>query len=172
LIDDLFTLARAEVDGLAVDLRPTDVGALAQHRAEAMAPLAWQKGRVEVLAEVQADLPLALADAGRLEQVLVNLLRNAVRHTPPGGVVVVLVAGEADAVRVDVRDTGQGIPPDELPRVWERFYRGASARQDGPGAGLGLTLVKELVEAMGGTVSVESVVGQGSCFTVRMRLWT
>jgi len=65
-------------------------------------------------------------------------------------------------------DTGQGIPPDELPRVWERFYRGASARQDGPGAGLGLTLAKELVEAMGGTVGVESVVGQGSCFTVRL----
>jgi len=169
LIDDLFTLARAEVDGLAVDLRPTDVGALALRRAEAMAPLAWQKGRVEVLAEVQPDLPLALADAGRLEQVLVNLIRNAVRHTPPGGVVVVLVAGEVDAVRVDVRDTGQGIPSEELPRVWERFYRGASARQDGPGAGLGLTLVKELVEAMGGVVSVESVVGQGSCFTVRLQ---
>ena len=169
LIDDLFTLARAQVDGLAVDLNPTDVGAVVQRRAEAIAPLAWQKGRVEVVVEVSPDLPPAQADAVRLEQVLVNLLRNGVRHTPPGGVVAVMVAGEADAIRIDVRDTGEGIPPDELPRVWERFYRGASARQDGPGAGLGLTLAKELVEAMGGTVGVESVVGQGSCFTVRLQ---
>ncbi len=167
LIDDLFTLARAEVDGLAIDLRPTDVGAVVQRRVEAMAPLAWQKGRVEVVAEAPSDLPLALADAGRLEQVLVNLLRNGVRHTPPGGIVAVMVAGEADAIRIDVRDTGEGIPPGELPHVWERFYRGEGA-QDSQGAGLGLALVKELVEVMGGTVGVESVVGQGSCFTVRL----
>jgi len=169
LIDDLFTLARAEVDGLAIDLRPTDVGAVVQRRIEAMAPLAWQKGRVEVVAEVSPDLSPALADAGRLEQVLVNLLRNGVRHTPPGGIVAVMVADKADAIRIDVRDTGEGIPPEELPRVWERFYRGESVRvKDSQGAGLGLALVKELVEAMDGTVGVESVVGQGSCFVVKL----
>jgi signal transduction histidine kinase len=168
LIDDLFTLARAEVDGLAIDLRPTDVDVVVQRRVEAMAPLAWQKGRVEVVAEVSPDLPPALADAGRLEQVLINLLRNGVRHTPPGGIVAVMVAGEADAIRIDVRDTGEGIPTEELPRVWERFYRGEGSRKDGRGAGLGLALVKELVEAMDGTVGVESVVGRGSCFTVRL----
>jgi len=169
LIDDLFALARAEVDGLAVDLRPTDVGVVVQRRVEAMAPLAWQKGHVEVVAEMSPDLPPALADAGRLEQVLVNLLRNGVRHTPPGGIVAVVVTAQDDAVCIEVRDTGDGIPPEELPRLWERFFRGTmAARKDSQGAGLGLALVKELVEAMGGTVSVESVVGQGSCFVVEL----
>jgi signal transduction histidine kinase len=170
LIDDLFTLARAEVDGLAMELRPTDVGAVVQRRVEAMTSLAWQKGRVEVVAEVPPDLPPALADAGRLDQVLVNLLRNGVRHTPPGGIVAAVVTVEEDAVCVEVRDTGEGIPSDDLPHVWERFYRGESARiDDDRGAGLGLALVRELTEAMGGTVVVESVVGRGSCFTVRLR---
>ncbi|MCP4538912.1 MAG: HAMP domain-containing histidine kinase [Chloroflexi bacterium] len=169
LIDDLFTLARAEVDGLAMELSFIDVGELVQRRVKAMAPLAWQKERVEVVAEVPPDLPHTLADAGRLEQVLVNLLRNGVRHTPPGGIVAVVVAIEDDAVRIEVRDTGEGIPSDDLPYVWERFYRGESARvDDDRGAGLGLALVKELTEAMEGTVAVESVVGQGSCFTVRL----
>ncbi len=169
LIDDLFTLARVEVDSLAMELRPTDVGTVVQGRVEAMAPLAWQKGRVEVVAEVPPDLPPAQADTGRLEQVLVNLLRNGVRHTPPGGIVAVVVAAEENAVRIEVRDTGEGIPPDDFAHLWERFYRGESARIEDDRAGLGLALVRELTEAMGGTVAVESAVGQGSCFTVRLR---
>ncbi len=170
LIDDLFALSRAEVDGLTLDLRPTDVGAVAQRRVEAMAPLAWQSGRVELVAELdQSATARALVDERRLEQVLNNLLRNGVRHTPPGGIVAVVVTTEAGAVCVEVRDTGEGIPPQDLDRIWERFYRGGNAQAgDGRGAGLGLALVKELVEAMGGTVAVESVVGEGSCFTVRL----
>ena len=169
LIDDLFTLARAEVDGLALNLQPIDVGPLVRGRVEAMAPLAWHRGRVEVVAEVPPELPAVLADPDRLEQVLVNLLRNGVRHTPPGGIVAVLVAVAEDCVRIEVRDTGEGIPPGDMDLVWERFYRGAGARvKDNRGAGLGLALVKELTEAMGGTVEVESTVGQGSCFIVRL----
>jgi two-component system OmpR family sensor kinase len=80
-----------------------------------------------------------------------------------------MAAAEEDGVRIEVRDTGEGIPPQELSHIWERFYRGASARtEDSRGAGLGLALVKELVEAMGGTVAVESVLGEGSCFVVRV----
>jgi signal transduction histidine kinase len=169
LLDDLFALSRAEVGRLAFDLQPTDVGAVIQRRVEAMAPLAWQSGRVEVVAETPPDLPFALVDGGRLEQILNNLLRNAVRHTPPGGIVAVVAAAEEDAVRVEVRDTGEGIPPEELPHIWERFYRGERASTgDRRGAGLGLALVKELTEAMGGSVEVESVVGRGSCFAVRL----
>jgi signal transduction histidine kinase len=108
-------------------------------------------------------------DEARLQQILANLMRNGIRHTPPGGIVAVMAAAEDDGVCIEVRDTGEGIPPQELAHIWERFYRGESARtEDRRGAGLGLALVKELVEAMGGTVEVESVVEEGSCFTVRV----
>jgi signal transduction histidine kinase len=169
LIEDLFTLSRAEVGELALACEPVDVGAIVRRMVDTVAPLAWRAGRVEVVAQVPSDLPLVLADERRLEQVLSNLLHNGVRHTPPGGIVAVIVAVEEDAVRIEVRDTGQGIPPGDLPYVWERFYRGESARaEDSRGAGLGLALVKELTEAMGGTVEVESVLREGSCFTVRL----
>jgi signal transduction histidine kinase len=92
-----------------------------------------------------------------------------VRHTSPGGIVAVLASAEGNAVCIEVRDTGEGIPPEELPHIWDRFYRGQSARdEDGRGAGLGLALVRELTEAMGGSVAVDSEVGQGSCFTLKL----
>jgi len=168
LIDDLFLLARAEAGGLQLDCRPTDVTPVARRMVDALAPLAWQGSRVEVSADLPPDLPLVRADGERLGQVLANLLRNAVHHTEPGGIVAVRLRAEPAAVVVEVRDTGAGIPPEELPHIWERFYRGASERARGDGAGLGLALVKELTEAMGGSVAVESTVGQGSCFTIRL----
>ena len=169
LIEDLFTLSRAEVGELVLACEPVNVGAIVHRIVDTVEPLAWQGGRIEVVAQVPADLPLALADGRRLEQVLSNLLHNGVRHTPPGGIVAVIAATEEGSVRIEVRDTGEGIPPEELPYVWERFYRGQSARtEDSRGAGLGLALVKELTAAMGGVVEVESVLGQGSCFTMRL----
>ncbi|MBN1979219.1 MAG: HAMP domain-containing protein [Anaerolineae bacterium] len=169
LIDDLFTLSRLEVEQLTMTCRPTDVAPVVQRIVDAVAPLAWSSGRVEVVAELPDELPQACVDEARLEQILANLLRNGVRHTPPGGIVAVVAAAEDGAVRVEVRDTGEGIPAEELPRIWERFYRGENARTDDVrGAGLGLALVKELAEAMGGSVGVESTVGEGSRFVVRL----
>jgi signal transduction histidine kinase len=179
LIDDLFTLSRADAGGLALTVRPTDAAAVVKRMVDALAPLAWRSGRVELVAEVPVDLPLASADEGRLEQVLANLLRNAIRHTPPGGIVVARVAAAQGAVRIEVCDTGEGIAPEDLPHIWERFYRGRNAAggsntagvansRDATGAGLGLALVKELTEAMGGSVGVESIPGQGSCFSVSL----
>jgi signal transduction histidine kinase len=169
LIEDLFTLSRAEVGRLELHPEPTDVGAVVRRLVDTIAPLAWGQRRVQVLAEVAPDLPPARADAERLEQVVSNLLGNAVRHTPPGGLVAAAVCTEPEAVRIEVRDTGEGIAPQDLPRVFERFYRGPNIdveRRDG--AGLGLALVKELAEAMGGSVEAASVPGEGSCFTVRL----
>jgi signal transduction histidine kinase len=170
LIDDLFTLSQAEVAQLTLECRPVDVLPVVRRMVEAVAPLAWSSGRVEVVAELPETLPPALVDASRLEQVLVNLLRNGIRYTPPGGIVAVMAAAEdEDTIRIEVRDTGAGIPDEELDRIWERFYRGERAQTaDHRGAGLGLALVKELTEAMGGSVDVESAVGQGSCFTLRL----
>lgn len=169
LIDDLFTLSRAEVNGLDLELRPVDIGKVVRRRVAALAPLAWERGRVEIVVDVPGDVPLVRTDEGRFDQVLVNLLRNALRHTDPGGIVAVIVASGKAYVRVEVRDTGEGIPPEELPYVWERFYRGGGGRiRDAQGAGLGLALVRELTEAMGGQVSVESELGEGSCFVVAL----
>ncbi len=168
LVDDFFALARAEVGKLSLHVVPTEVSELLAQVVEVATPLAWQARRIEVTAEVPPDLPTVLVDAGRLVQALHNLLHNAIRHTPPGGIVVVTARAEEKMVAIQVRDTGEGISPEELSRIWERFYQG---EQQGclreSGAGLGLALVKEWIEAMGGSVAAESVVGQGSCFTLR-----
>jgi signal transduction histidine kinase len=118
---------------------------------------------------VPGNVPPALVDASRLEQVLQNLLHNAVRHTPPGGIVAVALAAGANSIALQVKDTGEGIAPVDLPHIWERFYQASSQRtRTSSSAGLGLALVKELIEAMGGSVSVDSVVGEGSCFTIHL----
>jgi signal transduction histidine kinase len=167
LIEDLFTLARAEVGRLDLRCVPADVGEEVRRIAEMVAPLAWQAGRVEVIAEVAPDLPLALVDGNRLNQALQNLLHNGVRHTPPGGIVALSASADERNVIVQVKDTGEGIAPDDLPHIFERFYRSDRARmQSASGSGLGLALVKELTEAMGGGVTIESELDHGSSFTL------
>ncbi len=168
LIDDLFTLSQAEVEHLALNCQPTDIAPVVKQMVDAVAPLAWQSGRVQVIAELPDDLPRAEVDGTRLAQILANLLRNAVRHTPPGGIVAAAAGADPDFIRLEVRDTGQGVAEQDLPHIWERFYRGSNNEHDPDSAGLGLALVKELTEAMGGTVEVESTVSKGSCFTVRL----
>ena len=167
LIEDLFILSRASVGKLTLRCEPTSLGPLVQRIVNTRAPLAWQSSRVEVVAHIQPALPHALVDATRLEQVLQNLLHNAVRHTPPGGIVAVEVTVSENQLVLEVKDTGEGIAPGDLPHIWERFYQGNGTRQSG-GAGLGLALVKELVEAMHGTITVASTSGAGTCFTIRL----
>lgn len=172
LIDDLFTLSRAEVGRLSLEIRPTDAAALLARCAEAASEGAWRTGKVEVIQETEdagASLPPALADEGRLEQAVRNLLSNAVRHTPPGGIVALSAAAEPGTVVIEVKDTGEGILAEDLDHVFERFYRSDGARQrDHSGAGLGLALVRELTEAMGGSVCAESEPGSGSRFVLRL----
>lgn len=169
LLDDLFTLARAEVSRLELHRQHMDVRDVITHVVDATAPVYWQTQRVEVIADVQSALAPVLVDRIRLEQILHNLIRNGVRHTPPGGIVALLACNGNGHVQIQVKDTGEGIAPDDLPHIWERFYRAENARQqDSRGSGLGLALVKDLVEAMDGTITVDSQPGQGSCFTIRL----
>ncbi len=165
LIEDLFALSQAAVGRLSLRLEPTDAGRVVQRLVETSAPLAWRQRRVQVLSEVADDIPPAWADEQRLEQIVSNLLGNAIRHTPPGGLVAAAVCPDDGYVRLEVRDTGSGISAEDLPRVFERFFRGRSANGES-GAGLGLALVKELCEAMGGSVEARSTPGEGSTFVV------
>jgi signal transduction histidine kinase len=166
LIDDLFTLATGEAGALPLHLEPIALDAVVPELVQALAPMARRDRQVTTISALEPDLPPVLADRQRLSQVLQNLLRNALRYTPEGGLISVNAVRKDAHVEVSVADTGVGIPPEELPRVFERFYRGDPARSRAAGgAGLGLAIVRELVEAMGGQVAVESVVGEGSRFS-------
>ena len=166
LIDDLFELSTAEAGGLPLALAPLAIGDVADEVASSIRSVAQGERKVTVVTDVEPNLPLVLADRQRVAQVVANLVRNAVRHTPEGGLVAIRASRcDAQAVIVSVEDTGVGIPADRLPHVFARFYRADDARDRASGgAGLGLAIVRELVEAMGGEVSAESVVGQGSRF--------
>ncbi len=167
LVEDLFTLARTDIGRLALQCEPADIGKIVRRVVESMAPLAWRTSKIEMVAEVPSELPLAAVDANRLEQALQNLLHNAMRHTGPGGIIAVAVMTEPETLVLQVKDTGEGIAPEDLPRIWERFYQ-AGNTPTRAGTGLGLALVKEWIEAMGGSVAVESVQGEGSCFTIHL----
>jgi signal transduction histidine kinase len=164
LIDDFFTLTRIEEAALPLQPAPVDIRATVADAIAGIRPLARAQGHIAVESVVPPDLPRALADPTRLGQILNNLLYNALRHTPDGGVIVVEAAvcpGDA-AIELGVVDTGTGIAPDELPYIFDRFYRGERNGQRAGGSGLGLAIVKQLVEAQGGTVRAESVLGEGT----------
>lgn len=167
ILNDLLTASQVEAGHLSLDLQALEVTPLAQRVVETFAGLAWSSKRVQVTLTAPEEVVLALADRLRLEQVLVNLVQNAVQHTSPGGLVAVEVHPEGERVRIEVEDTGEGIPPEDLAHVWEKYYQaGAPQRRSRYGMGLGLAVVKELTEAMGGTVAVESWPGQGSLFQI------
>jgi len=169
LIDDLFVLAQKEAGGLNLNIVPVQIDKAGTMIIESLKPLARQLGQVELVPEFPPGISPVLADEQRLEQILINLIRNAIRHTPPGGIVALAAENEGGFVRMNVRDTGEGIKPEDLPHIWESFYRSRETESGNvSGAGLGLALVKELTEAMGGSVNVKSVPGQGSDFIIRI----
>jgi signal transduction histidine kinase len=171
LIDDLFLLSTTEASALSLTLQPVALDEVIEQVADSSRLVARRERQVTIVTAVAPDLPPALADRERVVQVLGNLVRNALRHTPEGGLVSLRAEARGDEAVVTVEDTGVGIPPDHLPHVFERFYRGDDARDRASGgAGLGLAIVRELVEAMGGAVAVESAVGQGSRFSFTLPL--
>lgn len=165
MTDTLLELARLEAGDTALEKEPVDLAALVRKRADHVRPWAVE---AEKHLEIEADdrVPV-MGDTNRLAQVLDNLISNALQHTDAGGRITITVNQTPEEALLVVADTGTGIPKDEIPRIFERFYRGDQAR-GGRGTGLGLAIVKEIVNAHGGTVSAESVVGVGSKFTVRL----
>ncbi len=166
LVDDLQELALAESGQLKLVKQPEDIGQIVAQAVTTTQPQATAKG-VALRAEIEAGLPLCNIDAHRISQALHNLVDNALAHTHPGGAVTVSAGQQDGHVAVTVADTGDGIPADELPNIFERFYRVDKSRARATGGhGLGLTITRRLVEAHGGRISVESEVGKGSQFTL------
>jgi len=170
LLDDLLTLSRLEsVAQAAVEREPVDLAALAQRAVEVLAAAAREKRiRLQVREE---PLPRIPGDADGLERLLVNLLDNAIKYNRPGGEVTLRLAPAGGQAVIEVSDTGIGIPPEALGRIFERFYRvdKGRAREEG-GTGLGLAIVKHLAQSHGGRVEVESRMGRGTTFRVFLPL--
>lgn len=168
LVEQLLDLSRLESGDVPLRVRPV---ALAPLAAQVLSEIEVARPEAGVALEqrVPGELPPVPADRERIHQVLFNLVDNAVRFTPPGGRVTVSARADGDRVRVWVRDTGVGIPPEHLPRLFERFYRAdpARARGDG-GTGIGLAICRSVVEAHGGRIWAESRPGGGSTFTFEL----
>ncbi|MBI4422560.1 MAG: PAS domain-containing protein [Elusimicrobia bacterium] len=169
LVGDVLDLSAIESGRQPPSPEPLDVLALARAAAERLAPVARER-RVR-LAVAAGPGPAARADRRQLDQIRANLLDHAVKYNRPEGSVEVAAARRGDAVELEVRDTGVGIPASALARVFERFYRVDAARsRELGGTGLGLSIVKHLAEANGGSVAVESLEGRGSTFRVTLPL--
>ena len=167
LVEDLLELARSESGTVPLRRERFDLGEVAVTTVNSFAQRADALG---VDLELDAPEPVEIdADRGRLTQVAVNLVDNALRHTPEGGSVTVEVRRRRGDAVLSVRDTGTGIPFADLPRVFERFYVVDRSRsREHAGTGLGLAIAKHLVEAHGGTLVAESVYGRGATFTMRI----
>lgn len=168
LLEDLSLVSRAEEGQLALELSPLDVGAIVRAAVGASTPDARER-QVELRHRLPEG-PLTLTgDRDRLTQVLTNLLRNALEHTPGGGRVTVSAEHVHDQVSIEVRDTGAGIAPEHLPQVFERFFRADPARRPVAGSGIGLTISRAIVHGHGGTITADSDgLGRGATFTVRL----
>jgi signal transduction histidine kinase len=160
-VEDLLLVAQIEAGRLELRQEATDLADLAAATVEYALPAAAESG-IELLLQADNSLPLE-ADAGRLRQVLDNLVSNALKFTPRGGSVTLSASNGDGVLRIEVTDTGIGIPQDELGQLFSRFYRASTAtRRAIPGTGLGLVIARAIVESHGGTISLESVEGEGT----------
>ena len=165
LVGDLRDLALAEAGQLRLEVKVFSLADVIAQVSEGLEVQAHER-EVTLKFEVAAGLPKVQADEQRITQVLFNLLSNALRHTPVGGTVTISAELREGRVLVSARDTGTGIPPEDLPHVFERFYRADRSRTRATGgSGLGLTIAKQIVEAHGGQIWAQSWLGAGSTFT-------
>lgn len=165
LIDDLLTLSRLESHQMTIVSAPVDLKDLILSITTGFEKQARDKG-IRLNSEIPDNLPRVLGDRDRLEQVVVNLLDNAIKYTPSGGSVAVTACKSDGAVVVDIKDTGIGIPAGDIPRIFERFYRVDKARsRELGGTGLGLAIVKHIIQVHNGRLHVESIPGRGSTFS-------
>jgi len=165
LIDDLLNLSKIESGKMPMVLLPVDMAVVLARSVTVLEKLRLEKA-ISLRVDAAQDLPKALADEQRLSQVLVNLLDNAIKYTPHGGAITVSISLEDKFIQVSISDTGIGIPAQDLPRIFERFYRVDKARsRELGGTGLGLSIVRHIIQAHSGQVWVQSELGRGSTFS-------
>lgn len=164
LIDDLFEMAQMDAGGLQLERTPGSIADLISDTIEGFSEIAKQQG-VSLIGSAAQDIEPVQIDVRRMGRVLANLVGNALRHTPSGGQIAICAARSDQGVQIEVEDTGEGIKPEELPRVFDRFYRVEKSRsRTTGGAGLGLAIARGIIEAHGGEITVESAVGKGTKF--------
>jgi two-component system, OmpR family, sensor histidine kinase CiaH len=170
LAQDLLTLARSDTGGLELMTAPVEIAEVAAEVVRRTTPLA-QSQEVQLTLRSESQGSTVEADPDRMQQVFLILIDNAIKHTPPGGRVTVQVRRHGQSAQITVADTGTGIAPEHLPRIFDRFYRADKARsRDGGGTGLGLAIAKMLVEAHDGQLQLSSTLGVGTQVTVSLPL--
>ncbi len=172
LVDDLLDLSRLRAGELAIRKAPADVGAIVDHTINALQPEAL-RANIRLASVIEPDLPLIYTDADRLSQVLFNLAGNAVKYVGEGGDVLLRAEiegrpeSESSRLVISVEDNGPGIVPEDLEKIFDEFQRGRGAEGTTKGAGLGLAIASRLTRLLGGEIGVESVLGEGSVFSLR-----
>jgi two-component system, OmpR family, phosphate regulon sensor histidine kinase PhoR len=166
IVSEITQLSRIESGGTELKLEPVNLNSLADGILKEMSPLA-ERNQVTLYRNFVTDLPSVPADKDRIRQSIINLIHNAIKFNKPGGSVTVSIAFDAEWVTFSVADTGIGISKDDLPHVFERFYKAEKSRSGG-GSGLGLAIAKHTVQAHDGIISVESTEGKGSTFTFKI----
>lgn len=172
LVEDLLMLARGDAGQTLLQCEPMDLAELCAQVTEYLSPLAEEKGQRLIYTPPESTPLKVNGDAQRLKQMLLNLLDNAVKYTPPQGTIRLRLTQEAREAVVSLSDTGRGIPEEDLPHIFERFFRHSRSTSDKTvqGFGLGLSIVKWIVDSHGGKISAASTLGQGTTFTVRLPL--
>ena len=173
LIENLLSMSRLDMGQTLIELDPLDVNEVVRQLLRDRASLISERG-LAIEAALAADMPPAQANENFVSQILSNLVTNATQYTPPGGQIVVSTARRLHHdqywITFTVKDTGPGINAEDLPRLFERFYRGEAGRRSGaPGTGLGLAICSDLVDRLGGRITVASEPGQGAAFTVWLK---
>ncbi len=168
MINTMLEISRAEAGVLEIARAPVDLGEIVAAAGELFQPLAEEKG-IDLESSYPEEALLVPGDKGRLQRAVANLLDNAIKFTPAGGRVELQARREEGKAKIQVKDTGSGIDPFDLPRIFERFYRGEKSRSS-EGNGLGLSLARAVVRAHGGEIEVESAPGKGSAFTILLPL--
>ncbi len=168
LVSDLFELSHLDADEVGIAQEAFSICELAQDVLQKFQLTADKKG-VQLLSDFDGQLPFVLADIGLMERALENLIKNAIQYTPEGGEVTVAISRDGQGLVLRVKDTGNGIPEEDLPHIFDRYYRSKETSSELPeGTGLGLAITRRIIELHGSTIDVQSAVGEGTRFTFRL----